>query len=201
MEVCLLLGMAQPGRLARLLAAPDALGRGPARCLSPWPQQKTRMTPAHWAARRRRSINCQLPIGTSRTSSFEFPVSSFEFRVSTPSGGPASCEFFAEAMGIGTWRGRGRARQARRGASRAYPAASFRAEATPPSGTASNFYAVILWITYQEIKGGMHCDLTKSDLDEALGVKVGDLRSDTSVAHFPIPDDYPPDRYCASRRK
>ena len=82
--------------------------------------------------------------------------------------GPASCEFFAEAMGIGTWRGRGRARQARRGASRAYPAASFRAEATPPSGTASNFYAVILWITYQEIKGGMHCDLTKNDLDEAL---------------------------------
>ena len=44
--MCLLLGMAQPGRLARLLAAPDALGRGPATCLSPWPQQKTRMTPA-----------------------------------------------------------------------------------------------------------------------------------------------------------
>ena len=78
-----------------------------------------------------------------------------------PPRGPASCEFFAEAMGIGTWRSRGRARQGRPGASRAYPAAPFRAEDTPPCGIASNFYAVILWIIYQEIKGGMHCDPTK----------------------------------------
>jgi hypothetical protein len=33
---------------------------------------------------------------------------------------------------------------------------------------ASNFYAVILWITYQEIKSGMHDDLTESHLDKAL---------------------------------
>jgi hypothetical protein len=52
MEVWLLLGMTQPGRLARLLAAPDALGRGSVTCLCPWPQQKTRMTPARGAARR-----------------------------------------------------------------------------------------------------------------------------------------------------
>jgi hypothetical protein len=82
--------------------------------------------------------------------------------------GPASCEFFSEAMGKGTWRSRGRACQGLSGASRAYPAAPFRAENTPPSGTASNFYAVILWIIYQKIKGGMYCDLTKSDPDEAL---------------------------------
>ncbi len=86
-----------------------------------------------------------------------------------PPSGPAAGEFFAEPMGKGTRRGRGRARQGRPGASRAYPAAPFRAEDTPPSGTASNFNAVTLWIIYQEVKGGMHCDLTKSDLDEALG--------------------------------
>ncbi len=54
MEGCLLLGIAQPGRLARLLAASNALGGGPATCLSPWPQPKTRMTPARWAANRGR---------------------------------------------------------------------------------------------------------------------------------------------------
>ncbi len=85
-----------------------------------------------------------------------------------PPRGPASCEFLAEAMGKGTWRSRDRARQGRPGASRAYPAAPFRAEATSPPGIASNFHAVTLSITYQEIKGGMHGDLTKSDLDEAL---------------------------------
>jgi hypothetical protein len=38
---------------------------------------------------------------------------------------------------------------------------------------ASNFYAVILWIIYQEIKGGIQGDLTQSGLDEALGAGRG----------------------------
>jgi hypothetical protein len=80
MEVYLLLGMAQPGRLARLLAAPDALGRGSATCLSPWPQQKTRIPPARGAARRgpwKLEIrNWKLETGHG----LEFRVSSFKFR-------------------------------------------------------------------------------------------------------------------------
>jgi len=65
-------------------------------------------------------------------------------------------------MAKGTRRGRCRARAGRPGASRAYPAAPFRAEDTSPRSIASNFYAVILWIIYQKIKGSMHGDLTPS---------------------------------------
>ena len=102
------------------------------------------------------------------------PVSSFQIRISSFHGPRLTAprtggmRVFAEAMGKGTWRSRGRAHQGRPGASRAYPAAPFRAEDTPPCGTASNLYAVTIWIIYQEIKGDMHCDLTESDLDDGL---------------------------------
>ena len=111
--------------------------------------------PSDLGVRVREKRNLKLETRNSRpcaVSSFQFPVSNFE----------------SEAMGKGTWRSRGRARQGRPRASRAYPAAPFRAEDTPPSGTASNCSAIILWITYQEIKRAMRCDLTRSDLDEAL---------------------------------
>jgi hypothetical protein len=106
------------------------------------------------------TADCRLPHFEFPISSFQFPVSDFQFPVSK--NGAGVMRAFAEAMGKGTWRGRCRARSGRRGASRAYPAAPFQAEGPSPSGVASNFCAVILWITYQEIKGGVHCDLIVS---------------------------------------
>jgi hypothetical protein len=49
-------------------------------------------------------------------SSFAFALSSFEFRVPKAHSGPASCEFFLRPWGKSTWRGRGRARSGRPGA-------------------------------------------------------------------------------------
>ena len=90
--------------------------------------------------------NSKLETGNSKLEVRDVPIGNRQSKIgnlySAP-GGPASCEYFAEPMGIGTWRSRGRACQGRPGASRAYPTAPFRAEATPSSGTASNFYAVI----------------------------------------------------------
>ncbi len=85
--------------------------------------------------------------------SFEFPVSSFKFRICAFQFRISSFEspqragilrVFSEAMGKSTWRGRARARSGRPGASRAYRAVPFRTEDTPPSGIASNCYAIIL---------------------------------------------------------
>ena len=52
------------------------------------------------------------------------------------------------------------------------------------------------------LRGGGHaCKFPVSSFTSRAGVRVGDLRSDTSVAHFPIPDDHIPVRYCLSREK
>ena len=117
-----------------------------------------------------RLVRAGLPLSTFQflVSSFEFPFSSFRFPVSIAAQRAGVMRVFARDMRETTRRSRHRARSASPGASPAHPAAPFRADDTSPSAIASNSYAIILWIIYQEIKGSMHGDLTKSHLDEAL---------------------------------
>jgi hypothetical protein len=89
-----------------------------------------------------RSINCRFSIADCRVPHFQFRISGFQSPVSIFQSGAA-----AE-----------RVRAARSLAS--LPGCAIPSRRHASVRLASNSYAVILWINYQEIKRGMHGDLT-----------------------------------------